>query len=153
MPKVAKKQVKAREAVDRTKKYTLEEACTLVKKAAPSKFDETVDLAVRLGVNARSLARSGGRVGRAKSSARVPLDHEAGFGVDCREEELGEVARVALQRIGNFELLAEPDDAFGLRFAEMMNGEHAASSGRAARDIPGHAHTASTGDGDQAAVT
>jgi large subunit ribosomal protein L1 len=54
MPKIAKKQKAARELVDRAKKHTLEEACALVKKAAPStKFDETVDLAVRLGVNPR----------------------------------------------------------------------------------------------------
>jgi large subunit ribosomal protein L1 len=53
MPKVAKKKVAARALVDRTKRYTLEEACALVKKAAPAKFDETVDLAVRLGVNPR----------------------------------------------------------------------------------------------------
>jgi large subunit ribosomal protein L1 len=53
MPKVAKKQVAARAVVDREKKYTLAEACALVKQAAPSKFDETVDLAVRLGVNPR----------------------------------------------------------------------------------------------------
>jgi large subunit ribosomal protein L1 len=53
MPKIAKKQKTAREKVDRTKKYTLDEACVLVKQAAPAKFDETVDLAVRLGVNPR----------------------------------------------------------------------------------------------------
>jgi large subunit ribosomal protein L1 len=53
MPKIAKKQAAAKAVVDRTKKYTLEEACALVKKAAPAKFDETVDLAVRLGVNPR----------------------------------------------------------------------------------------------------
>jgi large subunit ribosomal protein L1 len=53
MPKDAKKQIAARAVVDREKKYTLAEACALVKKAAPSKFDETVDLAVRLGVNPR----------------------------------------------------------------------------------------------------
>jgi large subunit ribosomal protein L1 len=53
MPKIAKKQKVARAAVDRAQKYSLEEACALVKKAAPSKFDETVDLAVRLGVNPR----------------------------------------------------------------------------------------------------
>ncbi len=51
--KVAKKQVAAKAQVDRTKKHTLEEACELVKKAAPAKFDETVDIAVRLGVNPR----------------------------------------------------------------------------------------------------
>jgi len=53
MPKVAKKQVAARAKIDRAKKYTLAEACALVKQAAPAKFDETVDLAVRLGVNPR----------------------------------------------------------------------------------------------------
>jgi len=53
MPKVPKKKAAARAIVDRSKKYTLEEACALVKKAAPAKFNETVDLAVRLGVNPR----------------------------------------------------------------------------------------------------
>ena len=53
MPKVAKKQVAARAKVDRTKLYSLLDACTIVKGAAPAKFDETVDLAVRLGVNPR----------------------------------------------------------------------------------------------------
>src|SRR5690349_7851245 len=53
MPKVPKKKAAARQVVDRSKKYTMEEACALVKKAAPAKFNETVDLAVRLGVNPR----------------------------------------------------------------------------------------------------
>ena len=37
--------------VDVSKRYTLEEAMALVKKASFAKFDETVDIAVRLGVN------------------------------------------------------------------------------------------------------
>jgi large subunit ribosomal protein L1 len=53
MAQLAKKQREAKSKVDRAKKHTLEEACALVKKAAPAKFDETVDLAVRLGVNPR----------------------------------------------------------------------------------------------------
>src|ERR1044071_1787357 len=53
MPKVPKKKAAARALVDRSKKYSLGEACALVKKAAPAKFNETVDLAVRLGVNPR----------------------------------------------------------------------------------------------------
>ncbi|WP_437486071.1 50S ribosomal protein L1 [Sorangium sp. So ce1014] len=53
MPKVAKKKLAARTFVDRARKYTLQEACALVKQAAPAKFDETVDVAVRLGVNPR----------------------------------------------------------------------------------------------------
>lgn len=51
MPKQSKNRTKAVEAVDTSRKYTVEEACALVKKAKFAKFDETVDLAVRLGVN------------------------------------------------------------------------------------------------------
>jgi large subunit ribosomal protein L1 len=36
---------------DRSRRYTLEEACDLIKLTSFAKFDETVDLAVRLGVN------------------------------------------------------------------------------------------------------
>ena len=55
MPKLSKNRTKAVEAVggdpSASRKYTVEEACALVKKAKFAKFDETVDLAVRLGVN------------------------------------------------------------------------------------------------------
>jgi large subunit ribosomal protein L1 len=51
MPKLAKKRTQVDEMVDKARKYTVEEACTLVKKAKYAKFDETVDLAIRLGVN------------------------------------------------------------------------------------------------------
>ena len=51
MPKVPKNRAKADTVVDRERKYSVEEACSLVKQAKYAKFDETVDLAVRLGVN------------------------------------------------------------------------------------------------------
>jgi large subunit ribosomal protein L1 len=51
MTKIAKKRRGAVALVDQEKRYTVEEAVALVKKAAYAKFDETVDLAVRLGVN------------------------------------------------------------------------------------------------------
>ena len=51
MPKVSKNRAKVDSIVDTTRKYSVEEACTLVKKAKFAKFDETVDIAVRLGVN------------------------------------------------------------------------------------------------------
>ena len=51
MPKLSKNRTKAVEAADVSRKYTVEEACALVKKAKFAKFDETVDVAVRLGVN------------------------------------------------------------------------------------------------------
>ena len=51
MPKLSKNRTKVEEVIDRSRKYTVEEACALVKKAKFAKFDETVDVAVRLGVN------------------------------------------------------------------------------------------------------
>ena len=51
MPKVAKNRAKAEALVDRAKKYSVEEAAALVKQTSFAKFDETLDLAVRLGVN------------------------------------------------------------------------------------------------------
>jgi large subunit ribosomal protein L1 len=51
MTKVPKNRVKVDALVDRERKYSVEEAVALVKKAKFAKFDETVDLAVRLGVN------------------------------------------------------------------------------------------------------
>jgi large subunit ribosomal protein L1 len=51
-PKLAKRQ-KAFSAVEAEKLYTLAEAVALVKKNATAKFDETIDLAVNLGVDTR----------------------------------------------------------------------------------------------------
>src|SRR5688572_20068862 len=53
MPAVGKKFRAAAERVDRTRAYTVPEAVDLVKKAAFAKFDETVDVAVNLGVDPR----------------------------------------------------------------------------------------------------
>ena len=53
MPKNGKNYTQAREQVDRTKRYPLEEAVQLAVKASYVKFDETVDMAVRLGVDPR----------------------------------------------------------------------------------------------------
>jgi large subunit ribosomal protein L1 len=51
MAKLPKNRNAALEKVDRDKRYTVDEAVGLVKDMAYAKFDESVDLAVRLGVN------------------------------------------------------------------------------------------------------
>src|SRR5471032_3251208 len=51
MPKTAKNRAAALAKADLTKRYTVDEAVSLVKSAAYAKFDESVDVAVRLGVN------------------------------------------------------------------------------------------------------
>jgi len=51
MAKVTKKRREALDKFDRQKRYSLEEAVEIVRRAGYAKFDESVDLAVRLGVN------------------------------------------------------------------------------------------------------
>lgn len=53
MAQRGKKRLEAREKVDRDRSYELREALELVKSLASAKFDESVEVAVRLGVNPR----------------------------------------------------------------------------------------------------
>jgi len=51
MPKRGKKHLESRKKVNREAKYSLEEALELLKATAFAKFDETVEVAMRLGVD------------------------------------------------------------------------------------------------------
>ena len=53
MAKLSKKQKEARSKVDSKSLYNLKDASTLVKEISTSKFDGSVDLAIRLGVDPR----------------------------------------------------------------------------------------------------
>ncbi|MBA5777521.1 50S ribosomal protein L1 [Stappia sp. F7233] len=53
MAKVGKRIASAREGIDRAKLYTLDEALSLIKARATAKFDETVEVAINLGVDPR----------------------------------------------------------------------------------------------------
>ena len=53
MKKLSKRYAEASAKVDKTKVYTSEEAINLAKETKSAKFDETVDLAFRLGVDPR----------------------------------------------------------------------------------------------------
>lgn len=48
---MGKKRISAIQKIDRTNKYTLEKAIEMVKQLAYAKFDETVDLAINLGID------------------------------------------------------------------------------------------------------
>jgi len=87
MPKIAKRVVKAREGIDRNKLYGLDEAVTLIKDRATAKFDETVEIAMNLGVDPRhadqmvrgvcNLPNGSGRTVRVAVFARGPKAEEA----------------------------------------------------------------------------
>ncbi len=53
MAKIAKRIAKAREGIDREKLYDLAEAINLLKERATAKFDETIEVAMNLGVDPR----------------------------------------------------------------------------------------------------
>jgi large subunit ribosomal protein L1 len=53
MAKLTKKQKEAASKIEKSKVYSLDEAASLVKEVNYTKFDASVDLAVRLGVDPR----------------------------------------------------------------------------------------------------
>ena len=53
MTKIAKRTASAREGIDRNAVYALDEAVKMVKARASAKFDETVEVAINLGVDPR----------------------------------------------------------------------------------------------------
>src|SRR5688572_3376983 len=53
MPKQGKRYSKASEGLDRDKFYALDEAVKMVKERAKAKFDETIEVAMNLGVDPR----------------------------------------------------------------------------------------------------
>ena len=53
MAQLGKRSKKAREGIDRAKLYTLDEAVKMVKERAKAKFDETIEIAMNLGVDPR----------------------------------------------------------------------------------------------------
>jgi len=53
MTNLGKRTIATREGVDRAKLYSLEEAVKMVKERAKAKFDETIEVAMNLGVDPR----------------------------------------------------------------------------------------------------
>ena len=84
---MAKRVKKNLEGLDRAKLYTIEEACKLVKAKANAKFDETIEVAMNLGVDPRhadqmvrgvcNLPNGSGRKVRVAVFAKGPKAEEA----------------------------------------------------------------------------
>ena len=53
MSKPSKRMIVNRESVDCNRRYSLEEAISLLKKASNAKFNETIDISVNLGIDAK----------------------------------------------------------------------------------------------------
>jgi large subunit ribosomal protein L1 len=114
-----KRTMKAREGVDRTKLYPIDEAVKLVKERATSKFDETIEIAMNLGVDPRhsdqmvrgvvNLPNGSGRTQRVAVFARgAKADEAKAAGADVvGAEDL--VERVNAGQIDFDRCIATPD--------------------------------------------
>jgi large subunit ribosomal protein L1 len=103
MKQRGKKHTETAKKVDRSKRYTLDEATSLVREAGYAKFDETVDIAVRLGVNPK----------HADQMVRGALVLPHGIGktvrvlVFARGEKVAEAEAAGADFVGGEELIAK----------------------------------------------
>lgn len=94
MAKRGKRYRAGREQVDRLQLYTVDEAVSLVKKTSGAKFDETVDLASRLGVDAQHSEQN--------IRGTVTLPHGTGKSVSVVVFAEGDLARQAEEAGADF---------------------------------------------------
>jgi large subunit ribosomal protein L1 len=87
MPRHGKRFLESRQKVDSENRYPLSEAVALLKETANAKFDESVDLAVKLGVNPRHADQM--------VRGAVSLPHGTGKDVIVLVFAQGEAARAA----------------------------------------------------------
>ena len=94
MAKRGKRWTAARKAVDPNIRYTVEQAVQLLKTGATAKFDETVDVAVRLGVDPKHADQM--------VRGAVALPHGTGKTVRVLVFAQGDAARAALEAGADF---------------------------------------------------
>ena len=123
MSKIGKRLKAAREGVDREKAYGLDEAIKVVKERAKAKFDETVEIAMNLGVDPKhadqmvrgvcNLPNGSGRTQRVAVFARGPKAEEAraaGADVVGAEDLVEQVSKGNI----NFDRCVATPDMMGL---------------------------------------
>lgn len=93
----------ALKAFDRAKTYSVDEAAALVKKTATAKFDESVELHVRLGIDPKQSDQ--------QIRGTVPLPHGTGatrkVAVITKGEKAKEAQAAGADVVGHMELVAE----------------------------------------------
>ncbi len=108
MPKRGKKYVDAKKKVDRNRLYEPSEAVDLLKEVATSSFDETVELAVKLGVNPKHADQ--------QVRGSVVLPHGTGkelrVVVFAKGEKLKEAEEAGADLAGSEELVAKVQEGW-----------------------------------------
>jgi large subunit ribosomal protein L1 len=111
MAKVSRRVKALRESIDRTRNYPVAEALALVKECANAKFDESIDIAVNLGVDAR----------KSDQIVRGSVVLPAGTGKSVRvavfaQGDKAEIAKAAGADVVGFEDLAAEVKAGNINF-------------------------------------
>jgi large subunit ribosomal protein L1 len=100
---MGKKIESVKKQVDQDKEYSLEDAISIIKKNSFTKFDETLDVAINLGVDAR----------HSDQSVRGVVSLPAGIGKDvrvavvCKEEKEKDAKDAGADLVGSSELIDE----------------------------------------------
>ena len=117
MSKLSKSQKSAREILEAGKRYPLNEAIGLVKKLASSKFDESVDVALNLGVDPRKADQM------IRGSCELP--HGTGKTVRvlviAKGEKAAEAERAGADHVGAEEIITKIQQE-GWRSVSFENG-------------------------------
>lgn len=100
-PRQSKRKKEADKLVDKNKKYALEEAVSILKQAPKAKFDETVELAIKLGVDQKDITQP--------VRGTVTLPYGTGkkktVCVFCRGEIENKAREAGAEYVGNLDLI------------------------------------------------
>ncbi len=108
MAKESKRMRKARQLVEADKVYVLKEACDAVVKTASAKFDETVDLAINLGVDPRKADQN------VRGSVALPhgLGKTIKIAVIAKGDKAEEAKAAGADFVGSDDLVKQIQDGF-----------------------------------------
>jgi len=98
---MGKKIVAAKKMIDKTKEYSLQEAIALVKSSHFVKFDETLDIAINLGVD----PRHSDQMVRAMVSLPAGTGKDVRVAVICKDDKVAEAKKAGADIAGSIEII------------------------------------------------
>ena len=98
---MGKKIAAAKKAIERTKEYSLQEAISLVKSSCFAKFDETLDIAINLGVD----PRHSDQMVRGMVSLPAGTGKDVRVAVICKEDKVADAKTAGADIAGSTEII------------------------------------------------
>lgn len=98
---MGKKIAAAKKAIERTKEYSLQEAISLVKSSCFAKFDETLDIAINLGVD----PRHSDQMVRGMVSLPAGTGKDVRVAVICKEDKVVDAKAAGADIAGSTEII------------------------------------------------